>query len=344
MNKANSIKTKHSADILKFIMSVFVVATHTGLLAPHLTPLVRLAVPVFFVLSGYFFFSKVNSLDGFENKKAYLQKSVRHNLQLYAFWFVALSPITFYIRDYFSQGILSGVYNLADDFFLASTFQGSWYIIALAIGLIIVFSLSQKLGNSALIFIGILLYIPALISSNYLFIALSSDTAKELYTAFTDIFLLPCRNFFVGVIYIVLGKILAEKEKNNQTKKDMAMSLVCFALLIAEYLALYFGRVQINNTDCFVMLPLTAFFLCKWVLSLDVRCSFSGVMRKLSAISYCVHMAIFMIVGKFLSILDIQDFGNIIVFALTLIATWAIGLVILKLEKYKAFGFLKYSH
>ncbi len=344
MNNAYSAKTKHSADILKFIMSVFVVATHSGLFAPHLTPLVRLAVPVFFVLSGYFFFSKINFLHDLGDKKAYLKKSVKHNLQLYAFWFVVLSPLTFYIRDYFGGGVIKGVLSLLHNFLLGSTFQASWYITALIIGTIILFFMSQRCNNFTLIVIGISFYIPALLSSNYLFIFGTNETAYEIYTAFTDIILLPCRNFFAGIIYLALGKILAEKGESAHTKKDGLITLVCFLILIVEYLALYFGRVQIKDTDCFIMLPLTAYFLCRWVLSLEVKCSFGKTLRKLSILSYCMHMAVFMCAGKFLSALDIIDFGNIIVFTLTLVLTWGLSFIIIKLQECKFFGFLKYSH
>lgn len=337
-------KNNTGADILKFVMSVFVVATHTGLFAPHLTPLVRLAVPAFFVLSGYFFFSKINTFETFKDKTNYLKKSIRHNLILYASWFLVLSPLTFYVRDYFSSGVAKGIFSLVKDFFLASTFQSSWYITALIIGLIFVFFMSQKLNNFTLITIGVLFYIPALLSSNYLFVVSLNDTAKTVYDAFTDIFSFPCRNFFVSVIYLTLGKVLAEKKKNMKLKKDFLIFLLCFILLIAEYLLLVFGRVQIKDTDCFVLLPAAAYYLCSWALSLNVTCSFSGSLRKISTISYCAHMAVFMLTGKLLSTLDIKDFGNIIVFALTLVITWAVCLVIIKSEKYKTFIFFKYFH
>ncbi len=341
----NSIATtKNTADILKFIMSALVVATHTGLFAPHLTPVVRLAVPVFFVLSGYFFFSKVNAIDSSKGKRDYLLKSVRHNLQLYGFWFVILSPITFYIRDYFSEDFISGILSMIQDFVLGSTFQASWYITALIIGLTVLFYLSKKCSNTILVIVGVLFYIPALLSSNYLFITTLSDTTLEIYKALTEVLLLPCRNFFAGIIYLVIGKILAESSDRYCTKKDGVMSLICFAAVVGEYLALNFGSVHIKDTDCFIMLPLTAYYLCRWTLSLKADISCAVLLRKLSTLSYCSHMAVFMIVGKFLSALDIPDFGNIIVFALTLGLTWALGLIILKAEKLKAFGFLKYSH
>lgn len=340
----SSATTKHSADILKFIMSVLIVATHTGLFAPHLTPLVRLAVPVFFVLSGYFFFSKVNAAEASEDKKKYLIKSIKHNLKLYGFWFAVLLPITFYIRDYFSGGAVKGLITLLQDFLLGSTFQASWYITALIIGLTILFFLSKKCSNTLLVAVGILCYIPALISSNYLFIPMLSEGTWQAYEAVTSVVLLPCRNFFAGIIYIAIGKILAEKEKQTKKNKDAVMSLMCFILLVAEYLALYFGRVHIKDTDCFIMLPFAAYYLCSYVLSLKAEFSCSPILRKMSTLSYCTHMAVFMIAGKILSLLDIPDFGNIIVFALTLVGTWAVGFAILKLEKFKFLGFLRFSH
>lgn len=340
----SSATTKHSADILKFIMSVFVVATHTGLMGGYLLPLVRLAVPVFFVLSGYFFFSRVNALDSDEDKRKYLLKSVKHNLQLYGFWFVVLSPITFYIRDYFSSGALQGIISLLHNFLLGSTFQASWYITALIIGFVILFFLSKKCSNTVLLALGIIFYFPALLSSNYLFIPMLTDSTKELYDNVTAVLLLPCRNFSAGLIFLVLGKLIAEKEDSQADKSCCLKAVVCFMLLVAETLALCYGKVPIKDTDCFIMLPFVAYYLCRWVLSLKARISCGGVLRKISTLSYCSHMAVFMIAGKLLSVLDIPDFGNIIVFALTLIVTWAVGIIILKLEKYKLFGFLKYSH
>lgn len=341
----NSISTtKNSADILKFIMSVFVVATHTGLFAPYLTPLVRLAVPVFFVLSGYFFFSRVNSIESPDGKKAYLKKSVKHNLQLYGFWFVLLLPLTVYVRGYFSASFLGGIKEMIHDFFFASTFQASWYITALVIDFILVFFLGKKCSNKVLIVIGIILYIPSLISSNYLFISNLNEEINYFYNIFIEAFALPCNNFFAGFIYIVLGKALAEEKKARSAKTDAIMSILFFVILVVEFLALKNNKVEIKNTDCFIMLPFVSFFLCRFVLLVNVKCSFSTLMRKISTLSYCSHMAVFMCVGKILTLLDISDKLNIIVFALTLLLTWALGLVILKLEKHKVFGFLKYSH
>ena len=43
-------KNLDSADVLKFVLSVLIVATHTSLLDGYITPVARLAVPAFFMI------------------------------------------------------------------------------------------------------------------------------------------------------------------------------------------------------------------------------------------------------------------------------------------------------
>ena len=157
-------KNLDAADVLKFMLSITIVATHTSLLEGYITPLVRLAVPAFFMISGYFFFGRINSCDTDEKQIRYLKKSVMHNLKLYLFWFITLLPLTLYVRKYHTMGIFGGLWHLIRDFLFGSTFQSSWYIIALIAGFAIVLLLSRKLPQWALIVIGVVLYIPSPIS------------------------------------------------------------------------------------------------------------------------------------------------------------------------------------
>ena len=92
-------KNLDAADVLKFVLSILIVSTHTSLFEGYITPLVRLAVPAFFMISGYFFFSKINSCDSIEKQRAYLKKSVSHNLKLYLFWFILLLPLTTRVKE-----------------------------------------------------------------------------------------------------------------------------------------------------------------------------------------------------------------------------------------------------
>ncbi len=333
-----------AADVLKFVLSITIVATHTSLFEGYITPLVRLAVPAFFMISGYFFFSKINSCDSKAKQKAYLKKSVTHNLKLYFFWFIVLLPLTLYIRKYHTMGIVGGIGHLVRDFLFGSTFQSSWYIIALITGFAIVLFLSDKLPQSALIIIGVICYIPSLLSSNYEFLLSYFDSLRAMGESLSQVFLLPCRNFSVGILYIAMGKYLAEKNYEGKTKRYTVTFLLAFAALVAEFLALRFSGVEIKNTDCYIAVPFAAYYLCKVFLTLDITCKHSIVLRKISTVSYCAHMAVFMVVGKVFKIFDIPDWQNVLHFAFTLLFTHILSLVLIKLTEYKAFRFLKCSH
>lgn len=337
-------KNLDSADVLKFVLSILIVATHTSFFEGYLTPLVRLAVPAFFMISGYFFFSRTNSCDTEEKKKAYLKKSVTHNLKLYLFWFILLLPLTLYIRKYHTMGLVGGALHLVRDFLFGSTFQSSWYIVALITGFAIVLFLSDKISQSALVIIGVIFYIPSLLSSNYEFLLESSDLLKAVGESLSKVFLLPCRNFSVSILYIAIGKYLAEKNYEGKTKKYTVTFLLAFAALIAEYLALHFSGVKIEDTDCYIALPFAAYYLCKVFLTLDIKCKCAIILRKISTVSYCAHMAVFMVVGKLFKIFEIPDWQNILHFVLTLLLTHILSLVLIKLTEYKYFRFLKYSH
>ncbi len=337
-------KNLDAVDIVKYIMSILIVATHTSLLEGHITPLVRLAVPVFFVFSGYFFFSKLEGSDSKDGDFLIVKNTVKRNLQLYGFWFTVLLPLTLYVREYVSLGFSKGSLQLLQDFFFGSTFQSSWYIMALVIGVLIMFLLSFRFSSPDLIGIGVILYIPCLLSSNYNFIAESTETFSSIYHGFTSVFSLPCRNFFVAILYLAMGKELAENPQYRKKNKDFAYFLVCFVLMLCEYFALELSGVKIPGTDCYIMLPLTVFYFCRWVISLEVRCRFARTLRNISTLSYCCHMAVFMVVGKIFKMLDIPDFHNLLLFTAVLILTQTASLVIVKLSELKVFRILKYSY
>ena len=337
-------KNLDAADVLKFLLSMLIVATHTSLFEGYITPLVRLAVPAFFMISGYFFFGKVNSCDNMKQKKAYLKKSVGHNLKLYLFWFILLLPLTFYVRGYHTMGVFGGAWHLVRDFLFGSTFQSSWYITALIMGFALVLFLSQKLPQHALVIIGIIFYIPSLLSSNYAFVLEYFDSLKAIGESLSQIFLLPCRNFSVGILYIVMGKYLVEKNYEGKTKRYIITFLLAFSALVAEYLALRFSGVEIIETDCFIAVPFAAYYLCKVFLTLDISCKVSQTLRKISTVSYCAHMAVFMVVGKCFKVFGLSDWQNVLHFVITLVFTQVLALVLIRLAENKKLKFLKYSH
>ncbi len=55
-----SIKNNNAVvDVFRLILCIMVVAIHTGIFHDYLYPWLSLAVPLFFIMSAYFFFNKI---------------------------------------------------------------------------------------------------------------------------------------------------------------------------------------------------------------------------------------------------------------------------------------------
>ena len=75
-----SAKEYNSLDILKFILSIFVLIIHSEIDKTVISPLLRIAVPIFFVISGYLFFSKIQKLDNRKDELNALAHLFKRNL------------------------------------------------------------------------------------------------------------------------------------------------------------------------------------------------------------------------------------------------------------------------
>lgn len=125
-------KNYDSIDLVKFCMSILIVALHAEALldiSPWLNTVVccglsRLGVPFFFTTSAYFLYSKPVS---WEATKRYCKRL----LTLYAAWFVVSMPKT--ILDRFicsSYPFGETLFRFIRSFFVTPTFSGSWFIVS----------------------------------------------------------------------------------------------------------------------------------------------------------------------------------------------------------------------
>ncbi|QDJ23960.1 acyltransferase family protein [Pediococcus pentosaceus] len=249
------VKQNDTFDIMKAIMALMITVIHIvalnklGILGIFMFPILRTAVPLFFMISSYLFFSRINLIKSYEEQKNYLHKAIKRNLQLYLLWFIILSPITFYIRDYFKNGLLNGVSILIWNFIAGSTFIASWYIMALVIGLITVFYLTKKFNNKSVIILSILIYIFCVLTSNYGNLPVMQMT-HGLLSYWT-----PYNSFTAGIIWIVAGKIFAENENIfyfGATKQKIIIVIMIVLLYLEQILIVYLNSSY--ATDFYFML------------------------------------------------------------------------------------------
>ena len=339
-------KNNDLQDLVKLILSFMIVAIHTGLFNPVLYPWLRLAVPLFFIISSYLFFGKVSSCTTGGEKLTALKGFVLRNLKLYAFWFIVTFPICVFTRGWFDGGFWNGLLNIVINLFVGSTFVASWFISALIIGTVIVFFASKKLNNTVLFVIGIILYVLISLRSSYMFIFTDISGLTDLllgvanYESYMNS---PVNSFPAGIFWIICGKIFADGRVRVKIKPSAVFLGASAALLFTEWFLIKHFSERYNN-DFYIMLVPCVLAIFNILIQLKpVNFKYSREMRKTSVIVYASHGTVISVLS-FIFKKTIGPVPSVVTFLLTAIVCIGVAILILWLEKKDYFKWLKYSH
>ncbi len=316
-------------DILKLCLSFFIVAIHTNLWPMALYPWLRVAVPVFFILSGYFLFSKLNTQPR-ENHKAIMRSFVLRNVRLYVFWFLICLPVTVILRwsEYTSGTVLQGIWRFVRKLLFGSTFMASWYISACVIGSLILYYLSSKMKPWAVFFLSLLAFTVVTLFSSYLpFFPQDSLLVRSL-TSFSYTVSIPTGTFLAAMLWLFLGKSFAEK------KIQFPAMWVSVLLLILSCAALYlewriiFEKSGAGRNDSYFMLfpvCLCLFNCLQKLPPLTLRNSIH--IRRFSTVIYAMHYSVATVINSVVKRIFLFD-TSLLVFFLTLLCCGAAYLLI----------------
>ena len=271
-------------DVAKFIAAILVVAIHThpfhGNTDYWFTSFCRLAVPFFFASSSFFFW---------RNPSHDIKKYLKRLLGIYAVWFVLELP--YVLRRFFLSSELSRpeqVYDFISHLFLGNTFYVSWYLMASVIAMGIIFLLSKRLNNIQLLLVAGCFYIVCLLSSSYYYTTAIPHPWIQ-YAVSKGINLE--NSFFAALIYMVIGKVLAENVSvvSQANLKTVCLCFAAVALVGAVEIGLMADYVRF--TDAYVSLPLITLFLLVFLLKLDVKipANLSRTLRETSILVYLLH-------------------------------------------------------
>lgn len=135
-------------DIMKGVLAVFIVLLHSELLPHGCDALLTVAVPLFFMISSYLFWTKVDGQ--YDKIPQLLYHFVKRNLKLYFFWIVVFAIPSIFINRYFFHNIGFGreLLLIVRDFFFFGVFPSSWFLMALPFGMTIISFLVYKLNFS----------------------------------------------------------------------------------------------------------------------------------------------------------------------------------------------------
>ena len=326
-------------DILKFVLAMFIVAMHSGLFPRWLLPVSRLAVPLFFMMTSYFFHLKLKEAVDKNARRQVLVKYVKRNIQLYLFWSVLLLPCVALCNYYwFQNSLVYGLINVLKSFFVTGFFPASWFVLASVYAVVMVFVLSKRLKNGWIFVIALLAYSLALFDSNYGGL-LSEETRNRLNVL--DI--RHSLNLPAAMVWIIIGKILAEKPIVLSTNYLYPLIVLAAILYFTEFFIIeHFGWSI--HTDCFLMsIPLCILIFVAIGQSTDIKCKHALWLLKSSIIIYCVHQTFIRMLGFVSSYFGLA-LPKLVIYMTTLIVCIGTASLILYLSEKREIKVLRYAY
>ena len=320
-------------DISKFVLSIAIVAIHSCIWPVYIYPWVRLATPLFFVISSFLFFSRNK-----ENEKAGLKKFVARNLKLYFFWLIVLAFDTTAIKQWFSEGFINGCGQFVYNFFLGSTYHGSWFIMSLILDVVLVYLMKKIFPSGFIIFIACMVWIFITLCCNWHNVFTAGIFANSFIVDFIPQESCQFTNFGFGFIWIVLGKIFADDQNFLKNGKKILL-LACLSTFVIdmEWRELAFDSKNVCSVAFFSM-PFVVAAIFAWMLSeKDLKIEHGKIFRKMSVHIFILHLAFVEHTYGFIS-------DDKVRFVALLIISIALSAVIQLLEKIKWLKWLKYSY
>ncbi|NSE47213.1 acyltransferase [Dorea formicigenerans] len=324
-------------DVVKFIMAIMVVGIHT-LGRYGIYPLFRIAVPLFFMISSYLFFSNTEKRGNLK----YLKKFCIRNIKLYCFWFVVLMPVFLPMGGYLTGNLLFNAFKLIIKVFFGSTFAASWYISALVIGMCFIF-ICDKLNNNHKVILAFTfgIYVVCCLNSNYRNLMNDSSIIVMINRIYPGTIY---NGFLVGLLWIYLGYMFACQGSMIDKKRSKIGLIVSSVLLLVEYVIVTKYHLSVDN-DCYFMLVPVCYFAFDNLISCEWKCKRIDVkvLRKYSTIIYCVHGSLAGLVEHYWISGD-NFIECILKFILVLFMSLIVTNIVCVLEKKKTFKWLRNAY
>ena len=269
MNFFEKINAKHipSVDFVKFMMAIFVVAIHTHPytcientnLSFLVSKLISLAVPFFFVASGFFLWRKIDNAI-YADKLQILKRWILRLVKLYVIWTLIYLPFTIY--GYVVDGLssLKALLVFVRNFLFVGENMYSWplwYLLAMiTAGVIMYFMVYWRFKKNYIYAFALLALLLGIIIDN-------TKGTSDLSLLYFKLFHTTRNGLFVGLPYLIIGAIIALN--GIITKRSVLIPLLiigfllhCCGIVIASYIVAYvlFSLVvclKINgNSELFV--------------------------------------------------------------------------------------------
>ena len=292
-------------DVFKFIAAILVVIIHANesdalLPSCFVESVSSLAVPFFFIVSGFFYKRGLDKRNSNKEKLSYCLGYVKKLLIIYLFYAMVNLPstITLYVNKYADEGALKIILVMLRSYLLCGN-GVVWYILTMAEAAVVIFLIDrifkkQKSRNAVIIFliiIGLSLGIVYDCLNGYDSIGIISFIKNAFYFVFSW-----SNNFIMKAVpYMGVGYLLYLSKSKIKIKAAVP-SVLLFALIVINVALFFVARrtdsVVLQKIDFIPIINIfqaVLFFLIGINIPFEIKPEHSIVFRELSSSIYFLH-------------------------------------------------------
>lgn len=287
-----------SLDWFRFVAAFMVVAIHIyplSFLSADLDfvftrILFRVAVPFFFMVSGYFVLSKLQS--DRHDAPALLKHFLKKALLMYALCILIYLPIALLTEP------SMGVKTLIVEVLLDGPFYHLWYFPALILGTIITGFLLQHLTLKRTLLIVGGLYILGCSGDSYYGLSTQIPGLKQALEGWYSISPYTRNGLFMAPLFLTLGVMLRQFQLRFKHQQLLGITILTCGLMVLEGWFTYKLGWQKHNA-MYLMLPVVMVALFSWLLQRPAPPQ--PILRNLSATIYIIHPLVLLVLVFILS-------------------------------------------
>ncbi len=315
-------------DIFKFIFAIVVIFIHTCSGRYHnelIMILIDMAVPFFFVASGFFLNKKLKKI---ESKK----RTVTNYLMKIFKMYVIISGVMLLMElpeIIYSENVFLEIFKKIRVFLLIGD-SHLWYLLFTIYAVIILYCANKaKISNRVMFVISLIMYIMGYWILNYEHNFKILEMLKNIYSL-----ILGKKNALpTALLFISMG--INIEEYNIIQKKTLSMIIKVAIILILTIIS--------NNLPYEILKKILLIYLVSNVfillLKINIKSNLIFVkMRQYSTTMYLIHMPVILILCKIMET-EISNDNNIVYFIFVTVISLLISMVIdyinLKHNKYK---------
>ncbi|MDK2952305.1 MAG: serine/alanine racemase [Kosmotogales bacterium] len=257
----------------------------------------RVAVPFFFMTSGFFLFSELkDKRQSFYKFTVFIKKIA----VIYGITILIYLPLNIY-----TGRVKTWVYLpcFLKDVVFDGTFYHLWYLPAAIIGAGIVYLLLKKLKAEQAFIICLFLYILGLFGDSYYGIVEKISFLKAFYKNLFVVFDYTRNGIFLAPIFFMMGAMIAKRTKKMSLITGLAGFILSLSLMLVEGLLLYNFDLQCHDSMYFMLLP-CLFFLFRILILWEGKSL--KYLRNLSMFVYLIHPAIIVAVRGYAKVTATQ--------------------------------------